>query len=254
MGRVEVDFVPVLAREDDEDGDARHGEAIKVCVGRLAQVPLRVAAARGRRVNAAEELHAEEGEDDDEEDEEESEGRDGAQGAEQRLHDLVQPLEAAHHLEHAHEAQEAEGAQHRQVHHAVARKLEGHLHEREGHDEGVEAVECVAEAVGGPHGHELEGDLDGEDEGEYKVDGPENKGLRLWLLVVVAAHGHRVDEDHRHDEVGEPGLRDYRVRPALRRGLSRHVQVHDTVVVLVHVLTRRLAARVGLVFLRLAHV
>ena len=88
-GRVH-DLVPVLAREDLEDGEQRGDDGVEVGGG----PPV------GKVEAAAEELHPEEGEDEYEEGEEQEEREDGADGVHERDHQVAEVRPILGDLEH----------------------------------------------------------------------------------------------------------------------------------------------------------
>ena len=154
VGR-EVDVVPVLARDDHEDGHNRKVKVVEVHVrlghhlaGRRKdprEAGLRRAEALVLRVGAPEHLHAEEREDEHDEEEDHEEVHDLRKRAEHRLDDLAQPRERARQLE---DTQQAEGAQHRDVDVGVdASVTHEDLDERGDDYEAVEGVPPVLEVA-----------------------------------------------------------------------------------------------------------
>ena len=232
---VEPDLVPVLAREDDEDGEEGLAEGVEVVARGPVEAVLRlspgdllvlglaredegVVHARvivlGARVAAAEELHAEQRPDEDEEQHEDAQVHDRLERLDEGDEDDAQVLPLARELEHA---DDAEGAQHRHGEEGRdgraredAANVHAHVADGDDDDHQVEGVERVHLEDLPAEADELDRALEGEDEREQRVEEPERVKERGRLVARAArrvvgervALGLGVGGHHEHHEHG----------------------------------------------------
>ena len=235
-GGVDPGVVPVLAGDDDVDGQHRVDHRVEVGARR------RVEAALGR-VGAAEERHPHQGGDEDQEDEQHEEVGEVVDGVEHRREDDPQVGPGADELE---DAQEAEGAQHRRVEAEVDVKVRhGEVAQRDEDDEAVEAVEGVGDVLREAVGDELEEHLARKGERQPDVDPLEPARERRVHRVLLERHQPRVHHDQHDDQRLEGARVDERARePDAAVGLRRRRR-HGAVGALVVLLEQQHAALVA---------
>ena len=184
-------------------------QLLELRVGTHAARARQARVARRRIVQAAEELHAYEGEDDDHERHEHEQVGDLRDCGPKCDDDLVQPAPAAHQLQHAHHPQHPQHAHERELGHVSAVTEDNeivrqqHVNDRLDHNQPIENIPVVRPVAVAAEPADFERHLEHKEPCDGRAGELERLGVARRHALVRQAHDEHIDEDEARREAGE---------------------------------------------------